>query len=39
MNWKNVLMTALLVMVCIYLFKWVNTQVNIPVLGTVIEGV
>lgn len=39
MNWKNILFTALVVMIAIYGFKWVNSQVQIPVLGTVIEGV
>jgi uncharacterized membrane protein len=39
MNWKQILITILLVMFGIYIFKWVNNQWKIPVIGTVIEEV
>lgn len=39
MNWKGVIMVVLIVMLGIYVLKWVNKQYPIPVLGNVIEEV
>lgn len=39
MNWKDILTTVIIVMVGIYLFKWVNKQYPIPVLGAVIDEI
>ena len=39
MEWKQILFTVLIVMFGIYLFKWVNKQWKIPVIGTIVEEV
>jgi len=39
MNWRNILVTVLIVMIGIYAFKWINSQYPIPVIGKIIEEV
>lgn len=39
MNWKTALLTAVIVMCFIYVFKWINSQYELPVVGQIIKSV
>lgn len=38
-NWKQTIVTVVIVMLGIYAFKWVNSQYRIPIVGEIIETV
>jgi hypothetical protein len=39
MNWKQILVTVVIVMLGIWVFKWVNSQYQIPIFGKIVEEV